>query len=507
MAVKRGIILLCCILFIIAGRANAQSVDSLWIRTNHDLDTLKKQGNALLSNRAYHKFINRVFSQVAVGPTNGANLANYASFEPVAGSFSFNGFTPINARDDGSRRMSYLNFSVKGGLDGNNVGALFSNSKLNTNVTVSLRYHFGLNKSQITYSPATKFSVVQQKIRLINQQRDEVNNFMEMIGDLNNRVQDAMAKDTMLKIKRTGEKNMLRTVRVSSLQSGDGHLADSLQHILQRITKLDGQITNQRIAVDSLLNLRDWYQRKYVPQSSAYMHIRQALQDIDSRYTAKREDIEMNAYIERIHFGWFSINVDFNKQKYYTFFDTLAFNNQIEKKVLDAFNFGVMYNFFWQNISKGQILYINIGLSRLKTNNTGDLSATEINDSRTITNNDVKRLINTKYSAFTSPIVEFRAWQFYSNIYYLFGKQNVSGIHVFPEINFRNTSKTVTNLGIGYVISFNDTKKTKTLINAEAYVKFTDVGNALHQEPGFYKRNEIGISFGIPFNFIIAPEK
>lgn len=142
------------IIFLLFGCVvTVQAQDSLI--DNHKAVVIVKD-KFLLSNRAYYKYINHAFSQVAVGPTNGANLANYATFEPVGGSFSFNGFTPINAKNENRSRISYINFSVKGGVDGNNVGALFTNTKLNNNVNVSLHYHFGLNKSSITYTEAAK---------------------------------------------------------------------------------------------------------------------------------------------------------------------------------------------------------------------------------------------------------------------------------------------------------------------------------------------------------------
>jgi hypothetical protein len=500
------------LIFLFYNSAKAQQ-DSL---VNDRIPQVTKKDTLYLSNEAFHKLINRSFSKVAVGPTNGSNLANYASFEPMGGSFTFNGFTPVNARNDGSGRVSYINFAVKGGIDGNNVGALFSNSKINSNVTVSLKYHFGLLKPKITYDENAKREMSDAKDKIRSKHLAEYYQYERGIKDINSRYTEDSLKVVAINLKIAKEEQNLTNTRNTIPPSPDtsrdrkidiGKLADSCLHLNQRINMLYNQLQAQNMVIDSLDNLRRWIQPRYIGKDVAIGHVNSMLDNIDNKFKNKKTELELNAKIDRIHFGWFSLNVDFNKQKYYTFFDTLAFDSQVSKKVLDAFNLGASYNFFWQNLETADVFYLNSGLNRLKTNNTQDLSPTEVVDTRTLTGVDTKRVITTKYNAFKNPIEEFRAWQLYMNVYYLFGKENVSGIHFFPEVNFRSTHKTVTNIGFGYVISFNDAKKAKSLINAEAYVKFADVGNVLNSERGFYKRNEIGISFGIPFNYIINASK
>jgi hypothetical protein len=467
-----------------------------------------------ISNNAFTKLLNRSFSQVAVGPTNGSNLSNYASFEPVNGAFAFNGFSPIFAGKDTSKRMSFVNFSIKGNINGANVGALFSNSKLNSSVSVNLKYHFALHKPVITYDEKDKYSADEGKSKFRDIEIAQLEQLNRGLIDLDYKLQAHAWKIQALEKKISKDENALTVLRKTTAGIAASNpdsavynkLADSCLSNYQKIQKLYVELAGQRSKRDSLKRLQVWISSPPHIKDAADGHVRYFINDISNAIRDKRVELEVNNKLSNIQFGWMSLNVQFNKQKYYTYDQALPFNVQINESTLNAFNVGLTYNFYKQNLDNNYCFYFNVGINRLKTSNVEDLTPIDVSDEKEVIEAPTKRKSVTKYNAFTSPVEAFKAWQLYVNLYYLFGKQNVSGLHFFPEVNFRSTNNNVLNLGVGYVVSFKD-KKDKSIINAEAYVKFSDVGNSLQQEMRFYKRNEIGVSFGIPFNAIISTSK
>ena len=85
----------------------------------------------------------------------------------------------------------------------------------------------------------------------------------------------------------------------------------------------------------------------------------------------------------------------------------------------------------------------------------------------------------------------------------MFGSRT-SGFHVFPSHYIPDGRDTAyTNLGLGYVISFLNAKTDKPVLNVEGYIQFNDVFDRLKLKDSFWKRNEIGIRFSLPFAFLL----
>jgi hypothetical protein len=90
-------------------------------------------------------------------------------------------------------------------------------------------------------------------------------------------------------------------------------------------------------------------------------------------------------------------------------------------------------------------------------------------------------------------------WNLSGHIYYLFGK-TPSGFHILPSVDFQSDGLTVMNFTAGYIISFKNTAKDQPVINSELYFRFNDITDTGEKGNNFLKRNEIGISFTVPFN-------
>ncbi len=220
---------------------------------------------------------------------------------------------------------------------------------------------------------------------------------------------------------------------------------------------------------------------------------------IDSFYDRMLDTVEINAAFTPYTLKWLGIVGSFNRNSYYTYFDSLPFSGRIANPTLSVFNVGIEFNLIHYNPSA--MHYFNFGLLRIRNNNIADLTTSSVTVKIQTSAADTTQKVASTYNAYTSPIVEYEAWNPYLNYYLFLGKGQTQGLHLSTQAEFRNTGQNPVNLGLGYIFSFKNSKDASVL-NVEAFVKFQDLFKALsEQETHFYGRNTIGLLFGIPINF------
>lgn len=226
---------------------------------------------------------------------------------------------------------------------------------------------------------------------------------------------------------------------------------------------------------------------------------------IDDLYKQKILQVELSTKIYQFSQNWFTVLGSLSNRTYYTYFDSLPFDQQISQHKLLAYSVGLQYNMYWQNLSiakNKRVDYLNVGLLRVKTDNTGDLSTTSIEQAQTSVSGNTTREISTNYCSYTSRVQTFREWNIYANFYHLFGPKIFSGFHIYPDLEIRDNQMTLLNAGAGYIVSLPAQKSGNPLVNLEVYVRFTDLTNALKASDVSYQRYTIGVTAGLPFNFL-----
>jgi hypothetical protein len=223
---------------------------------------------------------------------------------------------------------------------------------------------------------------------------------------------------------------------------------------------------------------------------------------IDDERDNKIRLLEDSAAITGIKFNWLSIFVSTGRKNYYTFNPLEVFANQIQKLESNPWKVGIMYNHYSERSFPRRAFLWNIGIFRYDDNNLALLSTQDIAQEKVVTNTlgDTTRKISKTYKAYTDEVINSKVLNFVSNIYFLYSSRK-SGFHIYPSIDIYDRGKTLANLGVGYVVSFKNTEKEKPIINAEGYIQFQDMANALEKENSFFKRSEIGIRFALPFTF------
>jgi hypothetical protein len=280
------------------------------------------------------------------------------------------------------------------------------------------------------------------------------------------------------------------TVQIAKQYSYRSRAADRIFQLHRDSIKL--QIEHDQL--DSLVRLPPARRRNYT---------RHTLRLLKESFSDTLTKLELNAPISAIRLSWFTITGNFNRKKYYTYDTTLAFNERINAKRFNSFNFGAEWHIYFQQAYRPLAHYLKIGYSHRKNNNIKDLSTSELTQKTKSSANGVEREVVDRYSVYTDSIQEFKSNFFYADYYFMFKRNALSALHFFPEFDVRRTGEQIFNAGIGYVISFKDSKKEKAVINAEAYYKFLDITNELGSTQGVWERNEIGIRVGLPLNFII----
>jgi|GEM_PF-2172489 len=460
-----------------------------------------EQKISYLSREGINRLANNKFGGLVTGQTNSTNLINYASFSPAAGSFTFNGSIPIG-KDNDESQFSFLSFKITGDLISDSYAALFQNAKLNTGVTISSQWDFRLKKGfKINYLLSDKFNV-DMKRKLLDFQKAENNNQLGSQKTLN---PDKLA---LLKIHLTlneanlkKEKETLASLEteLNDLVANHPEKTKEIQDLYESVLKQKGKI--EEIEKDDVMS-------KWKRDSLSYIILNPedfttAMQNkMDNEYKTKKRLLEDSATITGIRFHWFSILAGAGKKNYYFFNPLEPFSTQMHKDHLNTWRVGLMWNYYSERSFPKRIVLINVGVFRYEDNNTALLSTQDIAQEKVIKNTlgDTTRKISKTYKAYTDSIIGSKVVNFISNFYLLYSSKK-SGIHLFPSIDIYDHAKTLLNVGIGYLISFKNTEKEKTIINAEGYIQFQDLSNELDKEKGFFRRNEMGVRFTLPFNF------
>lgn len=467
---------------------------------------LDNYNNSFLSRENFNRKLNYLFGQVAVGSSGGSDLANYATFEPLNGDFALNGYGLLSSQDNSARPV-YVSLNIKAGLIGNNSTQLFNNSKLNTNSSLLMKLHFGLSRESISFLDDNRFTLNAKRDSLYKESLFKLQKVKANESSNQQQILLDSFKMNSLQNKLMSERKLLSDIS-DSARKYSGSASKSFDIFLDSSFKISNSI-DQLITDSFKLSLKIDTVRvnrqlihSPVHNTNESRYGQEQYLSVRDSYQQQIDSVEIKAPLQSAHFFWGTINIGFNRQKYYTYTDSLPYPNQISKQILDAFEIGLSGNFFWENFSRGNLFYASFGISRKKDNNTNELTPTEVNEEKDNDSGHVKRKITNKYNAFTEPIIEYTSWLSYVNLYYLWGKRDKSGIHLTQDFDIRRSQDVRLNTEFGYIFSFKDKKDSKTIINLETYIKFIDITNIQRNQSRFYSRNSIGVNVGLPFGYI-----
>ena len=459
-------------------------------------------GDKAISERTYRQIRSQTFGSIAGSQGQGGSLATFCSFDPVAGDFKLNYTQEIGVdvkkKSGGKTKNSvFLSISAGGNLIGNNIGVLFDNSKFSAGTNVTGKLFIPLSNSDIV--SGLDADQLNQKKKDLELSRWTAKMKVWQALDLGHiRTNIAYARQNIDKA--ASDRIALRKIKSSlekTLADPSAKLLDSLYKISNQLDDMGRDSLIQIIKLDSLLSVERAVQNRSSPDSANYGY--RLYKSIDTFYDKRLDALELSIPYQPYTLQWLAPVGMFNRNSYYTYFDSLPYSQQISNGKLSVFNYGLEYNLIHFNLKT--MHYLNFGLLRIRNNNIGDLNTNALSRQVKTSENDTTQIVTQNYNVYTSVITEYMAWKPYLNYYLFFGKNgNNQAVHLIGEAEFRDNHQNPVNLGLGYIFSFKNSRD-NSVINVEAFVKFMDVFKALpEQEAHFYNHNTIGLQFGLPFN-------
>jgi len=462
-----------------------------------------------ITNKTWYKKINQTFGSVSTGQGDAVNLANYGSFEPANGAYKFNFFGPLGNTE--KRKIAFFNVNISGKVIGDNSAVLFNNSKFNSGTTFGTKLHFPISPYPVF--SGNEIDTLNRKIKLLTDDTlNKKRHYKEEFSRERLRIVKQNDSVKLVNIKTQLHKTLAKIESVNNqllrLSSGDTVQILKLTDSYLSLFKTKQQLYSDSISLADKITTTD---TMLVDDNLRKQTINAFGYAIDTAYKSKRDALEMSVTVRGYTMLWLTIVANIERKKYYTFKDILPFEKQLSENKFTTSTFGLELNFANFTGKKGSPLPTdkassisigNLGLVRTHNNNIGDLSTTELSDSRKYTATDSTHSLSTKYNVYTDSITEYKAWKLYGNYYYSLGERRTMAIHLFPDVEFRDSKEYPFNLGVGFIFAIKNTKD-KSLFNVEIFGKLMDIRKALqHDEKSLINRNQIGINFGIPINLL-----
>ena len=451
-----------------------------------------------------------------------------------------------NASTSGIKNW-YLNITGSGSIIGNNTAVLFDNSKFNSGLTITAKLHIPVGKCHgyIFLNGSNADTLYQWKKNVEYQrwaakkkiwdalQPTRVHNFIEAntskiiqdsIDYFNDSIYagscrqavDSMAKrmdslkkqiDNLGQISKHNPNYLLYESTFVSEVMPFKKLTDSLQKLIDTADSLSSAITFLKSQNDSariiekvvVYDTIPFNKRSNSAPDPAMANYGNGLfTGIDNFYDNLLDSLELKISTQPYLFKWVALVASYNRNNYFTYYDTLPFSERLTNNTLNVFNYGVEFNVIRSNLKS--FWYLNMGLQRIRNNNIGDLNTSKLNKLIKTNEVDTTLSLSKDYNVYTDPIKEYDAWKPYVNYYYIFDKAKKQAVHLTGDAEFRGKMLNPVSLGAGYIFSFKNSKD-NSILNTEVYIKFIDIFKSLTGEKsGFINRNLIGIQFGIPFS-------
>lgn len=455
----------------------------------------------------WRRLFNQAFGSVlgSVGPNN--DVGNYASFDPLDGSFKFKGVVPIGKEE---KSISYLSLAVQGGITSSDFNKIFDGFKIGTNSAVQVEYHFKRrvktnavtreSEAEAVYNREKHLLCKQEKLELdfLDQQKEKSTARLTIVENLINSAnletgpvrQRLLMSLSYLEQLRTTVEDQKNPKHDSTLKEYREAIKKSSTYASEQDSLKKTILTLNREADSLRANLNDWRDIKAYIRNSIY-----------AKNDAKLDTLQNNYKFSKFTINWFTLIGSIGKKSYYTFNSSAPFNEQIKDDALYSNSFGIAWSMYTRNDTEKRSSLLNIGILRKRDGNTDTLTTTDVNQERTITNEqgDVVKKISKKYSSYTDLVEASRIMQLYINYFYIFGKRQ-SSFHVFPSYSKIEKKTGMLNFGLGYIISFKNRQKDNPVINTELYILNSDLFNSRNSNRNFKERCEVGLKFSLPFN-------
>ena len=485
-----------------------------------------------LTGEQFSQIVKKQFNAV-INSSGKTTIGNYASADIKDGHLAFNATKNF-------KNGNMLSINANGGVtDG--FFAIFNQNKINSNVGVDLKYNMmfkkssalsfyideitklkrHLNNADVEYNLGgviyDHYSIMlQKKLVLV---KIEIKTLTTQLGTKLTE-QEKADLEYQLALKNLQQDSIslkLQTLKPKPEAVLGGVIYDHDSIMLQK--KLD--LINIEIKI-----LTKQLGAKYTEQEKANLEYKLALKNlqqdsislklqtlkpkseaVDDNKKKKKKDklAEVDAFeFKAIRFQWISLGAGFQNNNFNQFKPTLtALDSQIVKLNYTTCNITAEWNLYNYNHYSKYTYYLLVGGKFSIDDNFSDLLKVELNDTHQYGDTVTKRTVTKKITAYKGDYkTKLIGGKFYLDFYKFF-LVNAAALHIYPEVNYKQHSKPLYNIGIGLLYSFKDSKdkENKAKLNVELYFKLTDLPNNTNSELSVLQRNEWGLRLSIPVSF------
>ncbi len=420
-------------------------------------DSLRRADS--LTTKEFKQVLNQQFAGIVTG-NPGTSIGNFASVDLKDAAVSFGG-TAIFSR-------SVLQVSGSGSVtDG--LFPIFTNSELNTKVSLDLHYH------------------------LLCSANDTISFYASSL-DERRKAEDAIAEqyfmDTLsivhaMQLHKYQKTEAVLTGKVAALQTAANAAAPGLLK--------DSLTFEQQLTQHQLTNIGDSISH-YSAERARVMARNKRIDAL----AAVKSDIQFFSS----RFGWFSFGYKVAKNNFKTFDNTLPFGEQIRKMQYVSHQASVQYSYYYWTRQKNVSWFLSLQAAFAYTDNFNDLTKTDISEKKEYGAAPGERSVTKTYSAYTGAYTkDLVSVRFSGDYYHFFLKDNTFAVHLFPAWTVKKSEFPVADAGAGLFLALKNSKDDKAIVNMEFYYQFNDIFKVTDTDLKLFQRNNIGIRFAFPLSF------
>lgn len=416
-----------------------------------------------LDKKTFKTVLNQQFTSLITGQGK-TSIGNFASIDLKESEVSFAG-------NSITKQGHVLGLKAAGGVS-DGLFSVFTNSTLNTKVSLEFQANFlNLKNRSLTWYDDSYQAYTKNKNDIEDKYRIKLIEVRNRLGLINLKYKKAKIEKTIAELNKR-----LATEK-------DQIAIDSVDYAIALNNSELGE-TNKLI--------------------TNYPNLVTAKEDIDNWRAMELKKIKLDLELYAFKFGWFSANYKISNNSFKLFAPNSTFQNQISDTSFVSHEVRFQYNKYNWTKEPYKTYFYSIGLSFSLSDNFSDLSKKEITEVNNYGPNVNDRTTTKKYNAFTGDYrSKLKQVKLFADYYRFLFDNNVAAIHIYPEFTYKQSTKPLYNLGLGFLYAFKDSKKDdKSLVNAELFYNFLDVTKNTETDLKLFERNNIGIRFSFPINFI-----
>jgi hypothetical protein len=396
----------------------------------------------------FHKMLNNQFTSIISGSDKNT-IGNFGAIDIKDAKLSLN-VSHIN------KKYSILSLNANAAVS-DGFSALFTNSKLNSNIGIQLRYSMmNPDGKSITYTRSS-----------IDKRNSEIARARE-VGELEKKLLRSRQAEIDSKIKFLG----------NELEAASEQRKITLSYLIDSLKLVRAQQLNDLAVLEK---------------------------SIDEAVSAsiKKSKFE-TPEITGFQFGWLNLVYAVNSESFRLFTPSKPYIEQVKKEQNVSHKGGIEYNYYKWSMHPGESYFFLVGATVKLTHNLSDLTEIELSETTNYGPAPGERVSVKKYNVYTGDYKRDQlGFNFYSDFYYFLFEGNAAALHFYPAVQIREKIKPTYSAGTGFMVSFKDNKddKGKSILNAELYANFPDLTNTSDSDDQLVKRNEIGLRVAFPIKF------